>query len=87
LQLAEVQKRMAELDESPWSCILRAGERKRHRATCGAKTSLFLGRKPKLLDLHNRLRVFVTGVVTAVYGLGGQGKTELAFTDCPSAAQ
>ena len=52
------------------------------------QTPFFVGRKQELLDLHNHLGVGTIGVVTAVHGLGGQGKTELAvayahaFADC-----
>ena len=48
----------------------------------------FVGRGKELRDLHEKLGVGTIGVVTAVHGLGGIGKTELAvsyahaFADC-----
>ena len=38
----------------------------------------FVGRRTQLRDLHERVGVGRVGVITAVHGLGGIGKTELA---------
>jgi tetratricopeptide (TPR) repeat protein len=88
LQLAEVRKRMAKLGESLWERIQRARRAEAAPGNLRRQTPFFVGRKQELLELHNRLGVGAIGVVTAVHGLGGQGKTELAvayahaFADC-----
>jgi hypothetical protein len=40
----------------------------------------FSGRLDELLDLRNRLKDDRAGVISGIHGLGGIGKTELAFT-------
>ena len=88
LQVAEVQKRLAMLGESLWDRIQRARRAEAAPGNLRRQTPFFVGRKQELLELHNRLGVGAIGVVTAVHGLGGQGKTELAvayahaFADC-----
>ena len=88
LQLAEVRKRLAKLGESLWDRIQRAQRAETAPGNLRRQTPFFVGRKQELLDLHNRLGVGAIGVVTALHGLGGQGKTEVAvayahaFADC-----
>lgn len=78
LREAVVRERLAALGTSLWERIQRA-----RRAT-GVPGNLrrlnphFIGRQTELRQLHENLALGVVGVVTAVHGLGGQGKTELA---------
>jgi tetratricopeptide (TPR) repeat protein len=78
LQRQDVRERMAKLGESLWERIKRA------RRALGAPGNLrqsnpyFLGRNEELRQLHENLALGAVGMVTAVHGLGGQGKTELA---------
>ncbi len=78
LQETEVQRRMAKLGESLWQRLQRA------RRAMGVPGNLrwqnphFVGRRDELRKLHEQLGKGAVGVVTAVMGLGGQGKTELA---------
>jgi tetratricopeptide (TPR) repeat protein len=78
LQNDEVRRRMEALGASLWERIQRA-----RRAT-GVPGNLrqlnphFIGRRAELRQLHDNLALGAVGVVTAVHGLGGQGKTELA---------
>ncbi|MFC1806034.1 TIR domain-containing protein, partial [Planctomycetota bacterium] len=73
-----VREKLADLGTSLWERIQRA-----RRAT-GVPGNLrrpnphFIGRHAELLQLHENLALGAVGVVTAVHGLGGQGKTELA---------
>ncbi|MBI5383621.1 MAG: toll/interleukin-1 receptor domain-containing protein [Verrucomicrobia bacterium] len=78
LREAAVREKLAALGTSLWERIQRA-----RRAT-GVPGNLrrlnphFIGRRTELRQLHENLALGAVGVVTAVHGLGGQGKTELA---------
>lgn len=78
LREAAVRERLAALSTSLWERIQRA------RCATGVPGNLrrlnphFIGRQPELRQLHENLVGGTVGVVTAVHGLGGQGKTELA---------
>jgi len=78
LREAAVREKLAALGTSLWERIERA-----RRAT-GVPGNLrrlnphFIGRHTELRRLHESLALGAVGVVTAVHGLGGQGKTELA---------
>jgi hypothetical protein len=78
LREAAVRDKLAALGTSLWERIQRA-----RRAT-GVPGNLrrlnphFIGRRTELRQLHENLALGAVGVVTAVHGLGGQGKTELA---------
>jgi tetratricopeptide (TPR) repeat protein len=79
LQCEEVHRRMETLGTSLWERIQRA-----RRAT-GVPGNLrrlnphFIGRDKELRQLHENIALGAVGVVTAINGLGGQGKTELAI--------
>ncbi|HMO66861.1 MAG TPA: toll/interleukin-1 receptor domain-containing protein, partial [Verrucomicrobiota bacterium] len=79
LREAAVRDRLAALGTSLYERIQRA-----RRAT-GVPGNLrrlnphFIGRRTELRQLHENLALGAVGVVTAVHGLGGQGKTELAI--------
>jgi hypothetical protein len=78
LRQADVRGKLAALGTSLWERIERA-----RRAT-GVPGNLrrlnphFIGRRTELRELHENLALGAVGVITAVHGLGGQGKTELA---------
>ncbi|MEY4178148.1 MAG: regulatory protein afsR, partial [Planctomycetota bacterium] len=78
LREATVRDKIAALGASLYDRIQRA-----RRAT-GVPGNLrrlnphFVGRHTELRRLHENLALGAVGVVTAVHGLGGQGKTELA---------
>lgn len=78
LREAVVREKLAALGTSLWERIQRA------RHATGVPGNLrrlnphFIGRHTELRQLHENLALGAVGVVTAVHGLGGQGKTELA---------
>ncbi len=78
LREATVRDKIAALGASLYDRIQRA------RRAMGVPGNLrrlnphFVGRHTELRRLHENLALGAVGVVTAVHGLGGQGKTELA---------
>jgi tetratricopeptide (TPR) repeat protein len=88
LQDAEVQRRLEALGLSLWERIDRARRASAVPGNIRRSNPFFVGRREELRRLHDQLGVGAIGVVTAVHGLGGQGKTELAchyangFADC-----
>ena len=88
LQQEEVRQRMARLGESLWERLQRARCAMAVPGNLRWQNPHFLGRGEELRLLHEQLGTGAVGVVTAVHGLGGQGKTELAvayahgFADC-----
>ncbi len=78
LRDAAVRDKLAALGTSLWERIQRA------RRAIGVPGNLrrlnphFIGRRIELRQLHENLGLGAVGVVTAINGLGGQGKTELA---------
>ena len=78
LRETAVREKLAALGTSLWERIQRA---RRANAVPGNLHRLnphFIGRRAELRQLHENLALGAVGVVTAVHGLGGQGKTELA---------
>lgn len=88
LRLEEVRQRMAALGVSLWERLQRAQRAESAPGNLRWQNPHFLGRTKELRHLHESLGKGVIGVVTAVQGLGGMGKTELAvayahgFADC-----
>ena len=78
LQRQEVKERIAALGGSLWERIQRARSVQQVPGNVRRVTPYFVGRQPELRRLHEGLATGAVGVVTAVHGLGGQGKTELA---------
>jgi tetratricopeptide (TPR) repeat protein len=78
LQREEVRKRMAKLGESLWERIRRARRATGVPGNLRRQNEYFVGRTEELRHLHENLATGAVGLVTAVHGLGGQGKTELA---------
>jgi tetratricopeptide (TPR) repeat protein len=76
---AEVQRRMEALGLSLWERIERARRARNVPGNVRRTNPFFVGRRRELRRLHEQLGVGAIGVVTAVHGLGGQGKTELAY--------
>ena len=73
-----VRQRMAALGQSVWQRIDRARRALAVPGNVRGMTPYFVGRNRELADLHRLVGVGKIGLVTAVHGLGGQGKTELA---------
>ena len=88
LQVEEVRKRMKNLGLSLWDRLRRARRAVQAPGNLKRQNPYFVGRDKELRDLHKNVAVGTIGVVTAVHGLGGIGKTELAvsyahaFADC-----
>ena len=77
-QHEDVQRRLAVLGESLWERIRRARRAEGVPGNLRRQNPYFVGRQKPLEELHTQLGVGAIGVVTALHGLGGQGKTELA---------
>ncbi len=78
LREAEVQARMKVLGGSLWERLQRARRAMAAPGNLRWQNPHFVGRREELRKLHEQLGTGAVGVVTAVHGLGGQGKTELA---------
>jgi tetratricopeptide (TPR) repeat protein len=78
LQEEAVRQRMAALGQGVWERIERARRALAVPGNVRGMTPYFVGRNRELADLHRLVGVGKIGLVTAVHGLGGQGKTELA---------
>ena len=78
LQQQEVQRRMAALGQSLWERLDRARRAEAAPGNLRRQNPYFVGRIEELRRLHEQLSLGAVGVVTALHGLGGQGKTELA---------
>jgi tetratricopeptide (TPR) repeat protein len=78
LRRVDVLCRMAKLGESIWERIDRARRATNIPGNLRRQTPFFVGRTKELRLLHERLAQGAVGLVTALNGLGGQGKTELA---------
>jgi tetratricopeptide (TPR) repeat protein len=78
LQKEEVGRRLARLGESLWERLQRARRATDAPGNLRWQNPHFVGRHEELRRLHEQLGTGAVGVVTAVHGLGGQGKTELA---------
>ena len=79
IQEAEVQRRLDALGLSLWERIERARQARSVPGNLRRTNPFFVGRREELRRLHEQLGIGAIGVVTAVHGLGGQGKTELAY--------
>lgn len=78
LRREEVRRRMAALGQSVWERLKRARRAIAVPGNLRRQNPHFVGRREELRRLHEQLGTGAVGVVTAVHGLGGQGKTELA---------
>ena len=91
IQEEEVKRRIDALGLSLYERIERARRARSVPGNVRRTNPFFVGRREELRRLHEQLGVGSIGVVTAVHGLGGQGKTELAYhyangyADCYSA--
>ncbi len=79
VQEAEVKRRLDALGLSLYERIERARRARGVPGNVRRTNPFFVGRREELRKLHEQLGVGAIGVVTAVHGLGGQGKTELAY--------
>ena len=78
LQKDDVRARMSQLGQSLWDRLQRARRAIAVPGNLRWQNPHFVGRQEELRQLHKKLGTGSVGVVTAVHGLGGQGKTELA---------
>ena len=83
LASVEVQAKMAALGVSLWERMQRAQRAESAPGNLRWQNPHFLGRTQELQQLHQSLSLGQIGVVTAVQGLGGMGKTELAVAYAP----
>lgn len=77
--LEEIRQKIAELGNAIWTRIQSS---RRSRFVPGNIRSLnpyFIGRASELQSIHEGLALAAVGSPTVIYGLGGQGKTELAL--------
>ena len=74
-----VRKHIEALGTSLWDRIQRARRATGIPGNIRRVNPYFVGRRTELRQLHENLACGAVGVVTAVHGLGGQGKTELAI--------
>ncbi len=88
MQEEAVRGRMAALGDSVWERVQRARRALSVPGNLRAMTPYFIGRTRELADLHKLVGVGKIGLIAAVHGLGGQGKTELSvayargYADC-----
>jgi tetratricopeptide (TPR) repeat protein len=80
LRREDVRRSVARLGERLWERIERARRATGVPGNLRSGNPYFVGRTEELRQLHERLALGTVGVVTAVHGIGGQGKTELAVT-------
>lgn len=78
LQREEVRRRMEALGTTLWERLQRARRAEAAPGNLRWQNPHFVGRIEELRKLHENLALGTVGVVTALHGLGGQGKTELA---------
>jgi tetratricopeptide (TPR) repeat protein len=79
LDKPEVHSKLEALGLSMWERIERARRARSVPGNVRRSTQFFVGRREELARLHAGVGVGAIGVVTAVHGLGGMGKTELAY--------
>lgn len=79
LKLADVRQKLDQLGTSLWERIERARRARSVPGNVRRTNPFFVGRREQLKKLHEHLGVGAIGVVTAVHGLGGIGKTELVY--------
>jgi tetratricopeptide (TPR) repeat protein len=78
LHEAAVRVKISALGNSLWERIQRARRATSVPGNLRRLNPHFVGRRTELRQLHENLALGAVGIVTAVHGLGGQGKTELA---------
>ena len=79
LERQDVRLRLAKMSESLWERVRRARRSLAVPGNVRRMNPRFVGRREKLLELHEHVGTGAAGVVTALHGLGGQGKSELAI--------
>ena len=75
---ADVAARLGELGERVWDRLARARRAKSVTGNLRRPSATFVGRHAEMRRLHEQVALGQVGVVTALHGLGGLGKTELA---------
>ena len=73
-------KRIAVLGQRIWQRLQRARRAARSVGNLRRRNPFFVGRRHELRRLHDLVSTGAIGIVTALHGLGGQGKTELAVS-------
>lgn len=79
LKDAEVQRRLDRLGISLWERLERGRRARLVPGNVRRPNPFFVGRNRELQRLHEQVGTGAIGLVTAVHGLGGMGKTELAY--------
>jgi tetratricopeptide (TPR) repeat protein len=80
LQEAEVRARLTRLGQGVHEALSQARRAKQAPGNLRRHNPWFVGRVKEIRALRNQLVGGSVGVVTAVHGVGGMGKTELAVT-------
>ncbi|MBV8348672.1 MAG: hypothetical protein JOZ49_14435, partial [Mycolicibacterium sp.] len=80
LQQAEVRRRVKALGQGVYEHWRQARLAKQAPGNLIHHNPNFVGRVEELRELRAQLAGGAVGVVTAVHGIGGMGKTELALT-------
>ena len=79
LREKEVRHRLARLGDAVWDRLAQARLVEAVPGNLRRENPNFVGRQEELRKLHEQLSLGSVGVVTALHGLGGVGKTELAI--------
>jgi tetratricopeptide (TPR) repeat protein len=80
LQEAEVRARIAELGQGVHEALVQERLAQQAPGNLRRHNPWFVGRIREMRELRHQLVGGTVGVVTAVHGIGGMGKTELAIT-------
>lgn len=78
LEDADVAARLARLGEDVWDRLSRTRRAASVRGNVRRPSPTFVGRHAEVRRLHEQVALGQVGVITALHGLGGLGKTELA---------
>ena len=78
LQEADVAARLGELGERVWDRLAKVRRAEAVIGNLRRPSATFVGRHAEMRRLHEQVALGQVGVVTALHGLGGLGKTELA---------
>ena len=78
LQQPQVKQQLEDFSHQLWDRLSRVSRADNAPGYARRENHFFVGRDNELKNLDHELQAGAIGVVTALHGLGGQGKTELA---------